>query len=304
MEKLLEFIKNLTEKRQISTIRTEYGKYTHRCRAVEYSDKEQAYLAPFTKGTAETTVHSIDAFTDYIAEEFRRRNNETGKFATVQLGIEKSSFCADDDFYSGRCSYERIISEQLKQLKSYNGQTLDQEDLIEMLLRLKPSIINFGLALQAPEVDGEYDISSAINSSDFVAEAKAKEHYNNIFSTYSKLKISRNAQMNMNPVFGADGESDNSYTCTFRLTSGNNAGTDEDITIPEGFNIVCPFVKAGKYFCTFYIDIQPLNENGRVAFAVRVPNYETEIEKAIINEAGVIKENLTQYPELLVLADL
>ena len=173
-----------------------------------------------------------------------------------------------------------------------------------MILRLKPSLINYGLVLNAPEVEGENDINQAINLPDFATEIKAKEYYNGVFSTYSKLKISRNAQMNMNPVFNADGESDNSYTCNFRLITGNNAGTDEEVKIPEGFNIAVPFVKAGDYYCNFYVDIQPLNDNGNVCFAVKVPNYETEVEAAIIHESKVIKNNLEQYPELLVLADL
>lgn len=230
------------------------------------------------------TLNNKDYFTDYIKEEFKRRKNETGKFSTVQLGINESSFCADDDFNSGICKYERISSEQLNQLRQFNGKTLDQNALIEMILRLKPSLLNYG-EIQADE-DG------------------SKRYYSDIFATYSKLKISRNAQMNMNPVFGADGESDNSYTCTFRLTSGANSGTDEDVKIPEGFYVSCPFVKAGKHFCTFYVDIQPINDGGQVYFSVKVPNYETEIEQAIINESDVIKSSLTEYPELLVLADL
>lgn len=304
MEKFLEFLKSLTEKRKTKALRTEYGKYTSRDRVVEYSDKEKEYLEPAEIGKDHTTVHSTKAFTDYIAEEFKRRNNNTGKFATVQLGINESSFCANDDFNSGCCTYNRIASEQLKQLQNFNGKTLNQEALIEMILRLKPSLINYGLVLNAPEVEGEYDINQAINSPDFATEVKAKEYYNGVFSTYSKLKISRNAQMNMNPVFNADGESDNSYTCNFRLITGNNAGTDEEVKIPEGFNIAVPFVKAGNYYCNFYVDIQPLNDNGNVCFAVKVPNYETEIESAIIHESEVIKNNLEQYPELLVLADL
>lgn len=303
MEKILEFVKKLTEKRTVERLRSEYGKYSMRNRYCEYSDAKQEYKAPFTKGADNTEVHSIKAFTDYIAEEFKRRDNASGKCATVQLGINESSFCADDDFNSGCCTYNRIASEQLKQLQNFNGQTLDQEELIEMILRLKPSLINYGLLFHTNELDKE-KLADIINAPDFPLEIKAKEYYNNIFATYSKLKISRNAMMNLNPVFGEDGESDNSYTCTFRLITGNNQGTDESVKIPEGFNVLCPFVKAGNYFCNFYVDIQPLNNNGQVEFAVKIPNYDTEIEGAIINEAEVIKENLKQYPELLVLADL
>lgn len=302
MEKILEFIKSITEKRPVLGTRTEYGKYTSRLRTVEYSDRDKVYQNPAEVYSNNIEVHSIKAFTDYISEEFKRRNNATGKFATVQLGIEKSEFTADDDFNEGVCTYNRIKSEQLKQIQHYNGQELDQEDLIEMLLRLKPSIINYGfIANMETEADNYNEV---INTQDFSAQMQAKGYYNDIFATYSKLKISRNATMNINPVFGADGESDNSYTCTFRLTAGNNAGTDEDIKIPEGFYIACPFVKAGYYFCVLYVDIQPLNNNGNVTFAVKVPNFETEIENAIIHESKVIKENLKDYSELLVLADL
>ncbi len=44
MEKILEFLKSLTEKRKSIALRTEYGKYTSRDRVVEYSDKEKEYL--------------------------------------------------------------------------------------------------------------------------------------------------------------------------------------------------------------------------------------------------------------------
>ena len=144
MEKILEFIKSITEKRPVLGTRTEYGKYTSRLRTVEYSDRDKVYKNPAEVYSNNIEVHSIKAFTDYISEEFKRRNNATGKFATVQLGIEKSEFTADDDFNEGVCTYNRIKSEQLKQIQHYNGQELDQEDLIEMLLRLKPSIINYG----------------------------------------------------------------------------------------------------------------------------------------------------------------
>ncbi len=289
-ELIKNFIDKITEKRPIERLRQEYGRYTSRCRYVEYSDRQQEYGEP-TEVLETKEVHSKNALVEFIKEEFKRRDNSTGKFATIQLGLNEGIFIANDDFLEGKCSYKRLKSEQLSQIERYNNQILDQEELIEMILRLKPSLNDYDEKF----IDVEDD-----NGGDF-----GYSYYQKVFAVYSKLKINRNATMNSTPVYGADGTADNSYTCTFRLTSGVNAGTDEEVVIPEGFRVSCPFVKAGKYYCTFDIDVQPLfNPNGNITFKVKVPNYETEIENAIINEAETLKEDLKEFSELLVLADL
>ena len=280
-----KIVEKLTEKRPIERLRNEYGRYTQRARFVEYSDKNKEYLNPVTTTTTKE-VHSAKAFVDFIREELKRRNNLSGLFSTVQLGLTSGNFIADDNFQEGKCEYKRLKSEQLITLESYNNEILDQEELIKMLLRLKPSFNTYENVFMGN--------GTLLNT-----------YYQNIFSIYSKLKISRNATMNTTPVYDAEGNADNSYTCTFKLMSGAKEGTEEDIIIPEGFKIACPFVKAGQYNCQFDVDVQPLfNSSGAITFKVKVPNYETEIEQAIINEAESLKEELKEFSELLILADL
>ena len=278
MQTLLDFLKSLKgeEKRPIKENITEYGRYSSRIREVMYSDNDKEYGIPITVGKNEQEVHSAKALIEFVKEELRRRKNETGKYSTIKLGIEQGTFTADDNFNEGICKYSRIYSEQLDTLNRFNNKILDHDTLIEMILRLKPSI--------------EKDVTM---------------DYSQIFATYSKIRIARNAKMNTTPVYSKDGIADNSYTCTFRITSGAKEGTDEDITLPEGFDVVMPFVKAGEYDCHFNIDIQPLfDPSGAPTFKIKIPNYETEIEKSIINEATNIKNALIEYPEILILADL
>jgi len=277
MDKLIDFLKSLkAEKRPIKEMLTEYGKYSSRKREVMYNDNNKSYDNPVTKGEKEKEVFSAKALVAFVKEELKRRNNNDGKYSTIHIGVNGGTFIADDNFNEGFCKYSRLKSEQLQTLMNFNNKIIDHDELIEMILRLKPSV-----------------------------EMNEFMDYPQIFATYSKLRISRNARMNTTPVYSKDGTADNSYTCTFRITSGALEGTDEDVTLPEGFDVTMPFVKAGENKYTFNIDIQPLfDPSGQPDFKIKVPNFETEIEKAVIDEAEFIKNELKDYTELLVLADL
>lgn len=114
--------------------------------------------------------------------------------------------------------------------------------------------------------------------------------------------------MNSNPIFDDDGENEQGYVCTYTITSGSNTGIDEEIRVPTTFNVCMPFVKAGDktYGKTydFTIDLVLQNINGKVGILVLVPDYETAIEQAIIDEAEYVKSELQETEKLLVLADL
>ena len=268
--KLIDDIKE--EKRPHSNHIIEYGKYTNRERIVFYNDKEQHYDKPYTAETVKRTeVRSAKAFIEYIKEELARRNNLNGERATVQIGLEGGKFTADDDFNEGICTYSRLKSEQLCTLEGCKNESYSQTEFLTLLQELKPSILDF----------------------------------KHIWTTYSKLRIEKNSKMASNPVFDNDGQSEEGCICTYEIMSGANIGTTEEVRIPLEFNLAMPFVKAGEKLYDFKVELVVSRDNyGGISITTIIPNYETVIEQAIIDEAQFIKDSLQEADKLLVLADL
>lgn len=272
LTKLIEMAKE--EKRPITTHVIEYGRYSNRERIAIYNDGNKCYNAPCAVNNKSMEVRSAKAFVDYIREDLRRRENATGDKATVRLTLDGGSYCSDDNFCEDYARYKRLNSEQLLTLERVRNQEFSHEEFLQVLQSLKPSISDF----------------------------------QTLWEKFSKLRIQKNAQMNSNPIFDDDGENEQGYVCTYTITSGSNTGIDEEIRVPTTFNVCMPFVKAGDktYGKTydFTIDLVLQNINGKVGILVLVPDYETAIEQAIIDEAKYVKSELQETEKLLVLADL
>ena len=111
--------------------------------------------------------------------------------------------------------------------------------------------------------------------------------------------------MASNPVFDNDGQSEEGCICTYEIMSGANTGTTEEVRIPLEFNLTMPFVKAGEKLYDFKVELVVSRDNyGGISITTIIPNYETVIEQAIIDEAQLIKDSLQEADKLLVLADL
>lgn len=245
---------------------TFYGRYKYLSKELvgTYNDGKQCYEVKTLSGS--TTVRSSNAFIDYIKKELSRRDNSAGKYATVHVNTNGGEFCADDNFNEGKCTYERLHSEQYETLKFYNDKVLDHEEFLIMLQKLKPSIENF------PD----------------------------LWQRCSKIRIVGRSEVNSTPVFSDDGEAESGYQCTYRLSDG----TDEDVTLPAEFFVTLPFVKAGTRMYTYHVELLFMNtRSSSIEVRVQVTDWETNEERAIIDEGEEIKAALTDCNDLLVLAD-
>lgn len=270
--KLIEMAKE--EKRPITTHVVEYGKYSNRERIVTYNDGKKRYEEPFVANNKAMAMRSAKAFCDYIKEDLRRRENTNGKMATVKLGLGGGTYYPDENFNDTYAEYDRLKSEQLVRLEAIKNNTFSHEEFLQVLQMLKPSIPDF----------------------------------QDLWERFSKLRIQKSARMNSNPIFDDSGENEQGYVCTYTIMSGANEGTEEDVRVPTTFAVKMPFVKAGDVtygkVYNFTIDLVIQNDNGKVAITCLVPDYETSIESAIIDEADYIKSQLEEASDLLVLADL
>lgn len=264
---LEEFIKNtiLRNRPEHTTVKN-YGNYEGTTDyEATYSDKDNCYKLQIAPSTNQE-VHSADAFIKFIVEELTRRENSTGKFATARITLEGGTFTADDNFNLGHCKYSRLNSEQYKILKSFKDTTLDHEEFLTMLQKLKPSI------------------------KDFPA----------LYQRCSKIRIVGRSEMNSQPVFDDEGNAEASFICTYKLQDG----TDEDVTLPASFECTVPFAKAGKKQYTYTVELLFFNtKSNQIAIGVQIPDWETQEEQAIIDEADFVKDGLKDKTELLVLAD-
>ena len=231
-----------------------------------YSDSSQSYEIK-TSRIESRKVRSAKAFIDLIKEELRRRNNQDGKFATVQLNLDGGLFCADENKSAGFATYERLHSEQYLTLNCFRDKVLTHEEFLIMLQKLKPSIVEFP----------------------------------SVFKAYSKIRLIGQSKLTSNPVFDENGQAESSFICNYKLSDGTDS---EDISLPASFSLKLPFTKADDYFYEFTVELLFYNTNSnQIAVRVQVPCWEAVEEQAIIDEAAFIKNELSECKELLVLAD-
>ncbi|MBQ7450694.1 hypothetical protein IJS77_04690 [bacterium] len=229
-----------------------------------YSDNSKNYLLKEAENI-DRIVHSKKAFVALIKEELRRNNNIDGDFATVRLNLKGGDFVADDKFYEGKFDYTRLLSEQFDILRNSKNRVYDHEEFLNILRALKPSIVGF----------------------------------QEVYRKFSKIRIIGRSEMTSNPIF-IDDKSESGYKCTYKLTDR----TEEDATLPSSFEVLLPFAKAGEMLYKFPVELLFYNTNGNeIMVKIQIPEFETIVEQAIIDEAEEIKEELKEHSKLLVLAD-
>lgn len=264
---LKEFVNDvILRNRPEHTIIEEYGAYFgSKQYEGTYSDANKVYKIKKNE-CVDNKVRSAKAFIEYIKEELKRRKNTTGLFATARIHMQGGNFRADCNYNEGCCLYERLHSEQFNTLEAYNGQVLDHEGFLIMLQKLKPSI----------------------------------EDFSELYKRCSKIRIVGRSEVNSTPIFDDSGEAESGYRCQYRLSDG----TDEEAVLPADFYVSLPFVKAGERQYTYHVELLFFNtKSSEIAVKVQVTDWETNFEQAIIDEAADIKEALSEYTDLLVLAD-
>lgn len=265
LKELLEFLQQ--QKRETKTDVKIYGKYGDvRKREAIYEDSAGKYKVMNCGCQEDIEVHSSRSFIEYIKEELRRRENETGRNATLTIGINGGKFVADDSFDEGVCEYSRINSQQWNLLKSLNGKFLNHEEFLLDLSRLSPSVQDF----------------------------------KNVYKNYLKIRKMGESELVSNPVF-VDGEAESGYMVKYKLRGGNEA----DGIVPDGFTVNVPFIKASKKLYEVRVDCQILNDSSNsIRIKVNIPTIEKIEEDAVIDEITEIKEALKEQTDLLVLSDI
>ncbi len=246
-------------------IRT-YGNYDgFKLEEATYDDQHRCYEINNIAGKS-FKVRSAKAFISFIKEELKRRNNLVGKYATTHLTLDGGYFLADCNMNKGHCEYSRLNSEGYDFLDKIRNMEVGHEEFLNILRKLKPYINNF----------------------------------HELYKNCSKIKVLRNSKVTSQPTFNEGGGKDDSFTCTYQLENGE----ENDFTLPSSFHVDVPFVKAGEQEYGYDVELlYSLDNFGGLLIKMQIPNWETQEEQAILDEAEFIKSELAESTELLILAD-
>ena len=264
---LNELINSLKNQKRPETIEAPvYGLYSNKKRTFLYSDAEEQYDV-IENIPEKKEVRNVRAFALSIAEELKRRNNETGAKATVNINLTGGVFIPDDDFGGYKIEFKRLNSQQWNLIKGMINKTVNHKTFLLWLQGLKPSF----------------------------EDAIFKE----LFLRFVQLRIVGRSQLTSNPIITASGQEEG-YTCSYKLQDG----TEGEEHFPTGFSVMVPFAKAGDFKYEIPIDLLfAKNEDNELEITVLCPEFENIEERAIIDEAKFIKEHTSKYSELLVLSD-
>ena len=77
-------LKNIQQQRPVREAITIHGNYTNKTVEAIYNDSAQRYETQNPLKTCEN-VSTVESFADFIREELKRRDRETGKLATAVI---------------------------------------------------------------------------------------------------------------------------------------------------------------------------------------------------------------------------
>lgn len=255
------------EKRPVVTtsdIECRYRNGNKRTIQFMYNDEENQYEQQPNYIEGRTfNVSTAANFAKLIDEELLRFKNESGEGATVKLTLNGGEFCASVESGEGCSTFKRQLSQQWLLLKSGINRTFGHEDFLQWFRGLKPSINNF-------------------------------EAY---FRMFAKLRVIGLGKLKTNPYF-TDGQQEQGYKVTYKLD-----GDDMEETLPNSFEVKCPFEKANQKEYTQTIELLFANNGGHIEISVFAPDFEVIEEQAIQDEAEFLKEKLSKHERLLILAD-
>ena len=254
------------KKRDITINVTDYGVYTERKVEAIYNDSEKCYMTKRWKAR-DLKVSTVDSFVDFIAEEFKRADNETGNKSTVVINSYGGRFSGDDDFNNITCNYERSLTTGWTELNKVANTKINHETLLTTLQKLRPYIENF----------------------------------EDLYLTLLDIRSIGRSEMISNPVFvpGDDMIANSGYKITYKLQSG----TQEDVTLPNRFEVILPYSR-GRQDVYYRVPVELLylnNGNGRIEIVFQVAELEQIEEQALQDEVDYLKSKLTQFKDLLVL---
>lgn len=263
---LSKLLDRFDKKRDIAIEVTDYGVYSSRKVEAIYNDSDRCYRTK-SWATRNLNVSTVDSFVDFIAEEFKRAENETGNKATVVINRHGGNFSGNDDFRDISCSYERSLTTGWIELDHIANTKINHETLLTTLQKLRPYINNF----------------------------------EDLYLTLLDIRSIGRSEMISNPVFvpGDDMVANSGYKITYKLQSG----TQEDVTLPNRFEVVLPYSRGRQEVC-YKVPVELLylnNGNGRIEIVFQVAELEQIEEQALQDEVDYLKSKLAQFKDLLVL---
>lgn len=258
----------IDSKREAKIEVTEYGVYSSRQVEAVYSDSKEEYEVQ-ERIERSLEVSTVNSFIDFINEELDRAKNKTGKKSTVIINNCGGYFSADDDFKDISCEYERSLTEGWKTLRSVANCKIGHEQLLTTLQKLRPYIDNF----------------------------------EDLYLALLDIRAIGRSEMVSNPVFfmGDDGGlgASSGYKITYKLQSG----TQEDVMLPNKFEVVLPYAR-GRQDITYRVPVELMflnNGNGRIEVLFQIAELEQIEEDALEDEVKYLKEQLSEFKDLLVL---
>ncbi|MCD7740345.1 MAG: hypothetical protein LUH11_03245 [Candidatus Gastranaerophilales bacterium] len=261
IKEIQEILHNVKEQRAVKENVIVYGNYTEKTKEAVYNDSEKKYITANDLKSCEN-VSTVESFANFIKEELKRRNKETGKLATAVIDSDGGHFTADDDFQKGNCKFTRSLSEQWLTFKKSIGNSYNHEEFLRLMQKLSPSIVNF------------------------------KE----IYPTFLDIRIIGRAEAISKPFY-VDGEAEAGVKIKFKMRGGE----DEDIIIPETFKVALPYAK-GNYEKLYNVDVNLVYDNrSGLNILIQAPTFEQVEEQALMDEVEFLKQELSKYPDILVL---
>lgn len=261
LNEIKNILSNIQEQRPVKETVTLYGNYSNKKVEAIYSDAKKEYETINPLKSCKE-VSTVDSFVAYIKEELKRRKKETGNLATAIIDSKGGEFIADDDYNKGICKYERSLSEQWLTFRECIGRTYAHEDFLRLMQKLSPSIVNF----------------------------------EELYPTLLDIRVIGRSEEVSKPFY-VKGECETGVKIKFKMRGGE----DEDIIMPETFTVRLPYAK-GNYDKLYDVDVQLVYDNRcGISILIQAPKFEQVEECALLDEVEHLKEELSKYPDLLVL---
>lgn len=254
-------LQKIQQQRPVKDTITIHGNYTDKSVEAIYNDANQKYETREPLKSCEN-VSTVESFANFIKEELKRRGRETGKLATAVIDSNGGRFTADDDFQRGNCKFTRSLSEQWTAFAECIGRTYNHEEFLRLMQKLSPSIVDF----------------------------------EDLYPTFLDIRVIGRSEEVSKPFY-VNGETEQGVKIKFKMRGGE----DEDIILPDTFKIKLPYAK-GNYDKYYEVDVQLVYDNRcGINILIQAPKFEQAEEKALLDEVEFLKEELSKYPDLLVL---
>ncbi len=261
ISEIKRILQKIQEQRAIKDTATIYGNYTTTTKEAVYNDSSRCYEVRNYLKTKEE-VSTVKSFSKFIKEELRRRNKGTGNLATAIISSTGGKFTADDDFQRGICEFKRSLSEQWIAFANCIGRTYSHADFLLLIQKLSPSIVNF----------------------------------EKLYPQLLDIRVIGRAETVSKPFY-VKGEAEEGVKIKFKM----HGGEDEKIVLPDKFTLRLPYAK-GNYDKLYEVDVDLVYDNRcGLSILIQAPKFEQTEERALLDEVDYLKQELKQYPDLLVL---